>query len=151
MLCGRLVRRISESLRQIAVDIGRYLQSQQITDVPTSLSSAKNGISRNDLRQIDDFIRHPRGRCPTSDQLAALCDMTLSTFRLRFKRRTGKSVHRYVEEMQLERAKLLLINSDMMMKEIAWELGFTHQATFTSSFRRVTGLSPSEYRLANTK
>lgn len=43
----------------------------------------------------------------------------------------------------------MLINSTMLMKEIAYELGFTHQATFTSSFRGLVGMSPSDYRTAH--
>ena len=77
--------------------------------------------------------------------------MSASTFRQRFKQTTGKSLHAYVEEVRLARAKAFLSDTEKSMKEIAYELSFTHQATFTASFRRATGMSPSQYRAAYTR
>lgn len=135
-------------LATLAVDIGRYFHRVEHNDPPPIAASRRCTLSENDLQRIKDFIHGARGGCPTSGQLADLCGMTISSFRLHFKQATGTSVHNFVEQLQLQRAKNMLINTSMLMKEIAYELGFTHQATFTSSFRRMTGLSPSEYRMA---
>lgn len=131
----------------LVVDISRYFRrvGPIVDDTPRRASA----LSRADLQRIVDFIQSARGGCPTASQLAAVCGMNLSSFRNRFKLTTGRSVHSYVEEVQLDRAKDLLVNSGMLMKEIAYELGFTHQATFTSSFRRLVGMSPSDFRTAH--
>lgn len=135
-------------LATLAVDMSRYFRRTGPV-VDDDFPKRTSTLTKADLQRITDFIHGARGGCPTSGQLADLCSMNLSSFRNRFKLTTGRSVHSYVEEVQLERAKDLLINSGMLMKEIAYELGFTHQATFTSSFRRLTGMSPSEYRTAH--
>lgn len=134
-------------LATLVVDISRYFR--RMGPVADDLPKRTSALSNADLQRVLDFIHSARGGCPTAGQLAAVCGMNLSSFRNRFKLTTGQSVHSYVEEVQLERAKDLLVNSGMLMKEIAYELGFTHQATFTSSFRRLTDMSPSEYRAAH--
>lgn len=135
-------------LATLAVDIGRYFYRSEHSDLAALSGNRRVTFSESELQRIKDFIHGARGGCPTSAQLADLCGMTISSFRFRFKQATGTSVHSFVEQLQLQRAKNMLINTNMLMKEIAYELGFTHQATFTSSFRRMTGLSPSEYRTA---
>ncbi len=134
-------------LATLAVDISRYFR--RIGPVGDDSPKRASALSKADLQRIIDFIHSARGGCPTASQLASVCGMNLSSFRNRFKMTTGTSVHSFVEDIQLERAKGLLVNSGMLMKEIAYELGFTHQATFTSSFRRLVGMSPSEYRTAH--
>jgi AraC family transcriptional regulator len=131
----------------LAVEVTRYFKSTSRPD--QAAGGRARALSESDLKQINDFISNARGGCPTTAQLAALCNVTPSSFRVRFKQTVGQSLHAYVEHVRLERAKSFLINTEMMMKEIAYELGFTHQATFTSSFRRLIGLSPSEYRQTN--
>lgn len=134
-------------LATLVVDISRYFR--RVGPLEDELPERPSALSKADMQRIVDFIHGARGGCPTASQLAGVCGMNLSSFRNRFKLTTGQSVHSFVEEIQLERAKGLLVNSGMLMKEIAYELGFTHQATFTSSFRRLVGMSPSEYRISH--
>lgn len=129
----------------IAVDLTRYFKDLSLAQEPDP--SRIKSVSDAHLKRVTDYIENAREGVPTSAKLAELCGMTPSSFRQRFKLATGKSIHAYVEEVRLARAKSFLANSEMSMKEIAYELGFTHQATFTSSFRRATGVTPSRYRL----
>jgi AraC family transcriptional regulator len=130
----------------IAVDLTRYLKGLSQDQEELDPNRIK-GLSDVNLRRITDYIMSAREGVPTSAKLADICGMNPSSFRQRFKIATGKSIHAYVEEVRLGRAKAFLTNTEMSMKEIAYELGFTHQATFTSSFRRATGVTPSGYRL----
>jgi AraC family transcriptional regulator len=137
---------IIESLvMSIAVDLTRYFKDLTAAQEPDP--TRFKGVSEAHLKRVTDYIENAREGVPTSAKLANLCNMTPSSFRQRFKLATGKSIHAYVEEVRLARAKAFLANTEMSMKEIAYELGFTHQATFTSSFRRATGVTPSRYRL----
>jgi AraC family transcriptional regulator len=135
-------------LAELIVDLARrFRRAVSWGSFPEATS---HKLSDRQLRKIKDFIYSTRAGCPTSNQLAHVCEMAPSTFRRRFKLTTGIGVHAFVEKVQLERAKDLLLNSEMLMKEIAYELGFTQQATFTSSFRRLTGMSPSDFRRRNS-
>jgi len=65
-----------------------------------------------------------------------------------FKRSVGKSVHQFVIEQRIEKAKILLRNYQKPLAEIAQETGFSNQAHFTTSFRKICGTTPKQYRQA---
>ncbi|WP_074121802.1 helix-turn-helix domain-containing protein [Bradyrhizobium sp. AS23.2] len=54
--------------------------------------------------------------------------------------------HRYVSGKRLARAKVLLIQDDRSLVEIALALGFSSQANFTRAFKLATGLAPGQFR-----
>ena len=58
----------------------------------------------------------------------------------------GKTPKRFVEEIKTETACGLLRTSDLKVTDIAHHCGYASHAVFTRSFRRLTGLSPSEWR-----
>ena len=65
------------------------------------------------------------------------------------KRETGKSAVRYVTVVKMERARKLLVDSDLRIGEIAEKLGFEDIDYFSKVFRKTTGISPREYRRKN--
>ena len=65
------------------------------------------------------------------------------------KRETGKSAVRYVTAVKMERARKLLVDSDLRIGEIADKLGFEDIDYFSKVFRKTTGISPREYRRKN--
>ena len=52
----------------------------------------------------------------------------------------------YLTSLKLQKAKALLFNSTMSVKEIAFYLNYEDAAYFSSIFKKYIGLSPSEYR-----
>ena len=67
----------------------------------------------------------------------------LTTF---FKQRAGISLKQYILQIKMERAKADLSETTEPVSQIAFRLGFTDAHNFSNAFRKVTGLSPSEYR-----
>ena len=65
-----------------------------------------------------------------------------------FKQRTGQTVKAYCNRLKVERAKQLLINTDMSMQDIAMQTGFSSTTYFDRIFAGITGVSPREYRSA---
>ncbi|HEX7056180.1 MAG TPA: response regulator [Bacilli bacterium] len=63
-----------------------------------------------------------------------------------FKKQKGQTVKEYISEVRLEKAKELLSDADMKQYEVAARLGFADANYFTTFFKKMTGLSPSEYR-----
>lgn len=68
------------------------------------------------------------------------------SIRHRFRRRFGISPHALLLRLRVERAKYLLLNTTLSIKEIADRLGYTRQHEFTRSFHTATGKSPSFWR-----
>ena len=52
----------------------------------------------------------------------------------------------YVNNKKVERAQLLLYTTDMPVKEVAYELGFSDHSYFIRMYRKLTGITPQEYR-----
>jgi AraC-like DNA-binding protein len=65
-----------------------------------------------------------------------------------FKQTFGETPHRYLQRRRLERAMALLRETDRPVTDICLEVGFTSLGTFSRTFARVLGISPSAYRAA---
>jgi AraC-like DNA-binding protein len=64
-----------------------------------------------------------------------------------FRRQAGISPFEYVQDKRISRAKQLLkIRWDMKVKEIAAECGYDDSKYFMTAFKRITGMTPVEYR-----
>jgi len=59
---------------------------------------------------------------------------------------TRKNTQDYIHYYLLEKAKTLLVNSDLSISEIAYELGFEYSQNFSRLFKQKTGLSPTLFR-----
>ncbi len=59
---------------------------------------------------------------------------------------TGKSVQEQIHYFLPERAKHLLVNSNLSIGEIAWEPVFEYTRSFSKLFRKKVGVAPSGYR-----
>ena len=63
-----------------------------------------------------------------------------------FKKVTGLNFTDYVSRVRIEKAKNLLLNPNLRISEIAYEVGFQSLTHFNRVFKKITGHSPSEYR-----
>jgi len=63
-----------------------------------------------------------------------------------FKRAFGETPHQYLMTRRIERAKALLRTTDQTVTEVCLAVGFTSLGSFSSTFRRLVGESPAEYR-----
>lgn len=79
-------------------------------------------------------------------EAARLCGMSESHFMSFFKRVTGLSFMKYLNQYRVERAQSLLANTDEPMTSISHEIGFCDQSYFGMVFRRVVGMTPAAYR-----
>lgn len=63
-----------------------------------------------------------------------------------FKREFGTSPVQFINKKKTERAQLLLFTTEMPVKEVAYALGFSDHSYFIRLFRKLTGVTPQEYR-----
>ena len=78
--------------------------------------------------------------------LSRLVYLSCDGFRRGFKRSFGMPPRRYLNRQRIERAKTLLAQSAESITAIGLGLGFSQASSFSAAFRRVTGISPTEYR-----
>jgi AraC family transcriptional regulator len=79
-------------------------------------------------------------------RLAADADLSRAHFARVFQHVVHESPHRYVMRRRIERAAELLAHSDVGLREIAQDTGFSSQAHLTQLFRTRIGLTPQQYR-----
>lgn len=63
-----------------------------------------------------------------------------------FKKEMGMNISKYIMEYRIRKAKVLLLTTNMKSYEIAIETGFANDSYFSRSFKKMTGVSPSEFR-----
>lgn len=83
---------------------------------------------------------------PTLNELSQLCGISQSHLMRTFKASTGRQIHKYIAEERLKAAKRLLAEDRLSAREISEQLGFCSPTYFASAFRRMTGLTPSDFR-----
>ena len=78
--------------------------------------------------------------------LAAVAGLSPFHFARKFKTMVGMPPHSYVTKMRIERACLLLAETDVPLREIARDLGYSDQSGFTKVFGDHMGMPPGAYR-----
>jgi len=80
--------------------------------------------------------------------LARAAHLSPAHFSREFRRAFGETPHQYLLTRRLERAASLLRSTDRTVSDICFTVGLQSLGSFTTSFRRTYGLSPTEYRAA---
>lgn len=96
------------------------------------------------LRRVQEYIEAHLDEPLSLMELAAVAGYSASHFKPLFKQATGLPVHRYVLERRVERARVLLLQGELRIGEIAAAAGFSHASHMARCLRRVLGRSPSE-------
>lgn len=82
---------------------------------------------------------------------ASKLNVSLGYLNESIKKITGSTVSYWIQQEIFSEAKRLLYHSDADVKQIANELGYTDYAYFSRSFRKTSGMSPSEFRMLSRK
>ena len=122
---------------QLAVEFARYLMAGS-EEVETG------GLAPWRLRVIETRLAKP-GVPPTLSELAALCKVSVRHLTRSFRSSRGCSLGDYMAQSRIETAKRRLA-TDESIKAIAIGLGYSSHSTFTYAFRRVTGVTPRQFR-----
>lgn len=115
------------------------------------LSHAQLQSEDNDteLRQIDAILRRltsdPAEPLPAA-QLAAELGMSESRFSRFFRRATGNTFTDFVNQVRINRACQLLMETDRYITHICYEVGFNNVANFNRRFLDFKGMTPGEFR-----
>jgi AraC family transcriptional regulator len=106
----------------------------------------RGGLAAWQEHILVEYIEEHLDELPALAMLAALVHLSPHHLCRAFKQTLGQPPCRYHGLRRIERAKLLLADTGLTVTEIALMLGFSETSSFTTAFRRTTGLAPTDYR-----
>ena len=105
--------------------------------------TAKNG---DIIKPAINYINQYYTKEVHLDMLASLCDISKSYLCKLFNKRYGKGVTRYITELRLEKACMLLEKTENSVVGIALDVGYVDCGYFNKLFKKYVGCTPLEYR-----
>ncbi len=113
-------------------------------------SNSLNTTSRNFATslKVEKIIQYMHGNVSgkiTVPELSALVSMTPAYMSRTFKDATGYTIIEYFNKLKIDKSKELLIEGNRKVKEVAQELGFADEFYFSRMFKRLEGITPSEF------
>jgi AraC family transcriptional regulator len=136
-------RLIVESLTcQLAVHILRRHAHVHFKEIRSA-----DGLTPTQLRLVDEYLSHNLAGELSLKAIAAAIGLSRHHFARQFRAATGSSVHDYVLERRLERARILLRRTRIPLRDVAAQSGFADQSHMTRTFTRRLGVTPGRYRL----
>ena len=92
------------------------------------------------------YIREHQSEELSLGQVARAVNTSTYYFCKVFKKATNINFTDYVSRVRIEKAKNLALNPNLRISEIAFEVGFQSLTHFNRVFKRITGMSPTQYR-----
>lgn len=137
-------RLMVESITQvIALEIARHFEAGGVFH---RVRTHEGQLSTGELDRIYGYVDSAANRCPTTAEISRKCGVSAAHLRRSFKRTTGGTLHQYVAGARLKKAQAILAETDLPLKDVAFRLGFANSSTFSSTFKRASGETPSGYR-----
>jgi len=122
------------------IDIQRDSQS------PFTMFTAQKDHEDDAIRKAQEFIEANVGDRITVDQLASMLCIGRRNLERRFKKATANTVVEYIQRVKVEAAKMSFESSRENVNEVMYQVGYTDAKAFRTTFKRITGLSPVQYR-----
>jgi sigma-54 dependent transcriptional regulator, acetoin dehydrogenase operon transcriptional activator AcoR len=115
-----------------------------------AVASMMSGLPRYKLRRVVAYVDARLGDPISLDDLAGVAGVSRFHFHRQFRKTVGVTPREYVLRARIERAKGLLIESDLTVGEVSGAVGFADQSHFSNMFRRLTAMTPRGFRNSMT-
>ena len=142
-LCSAILSEISAQCFQLSNKTKR-----QVASLVTNNESQRKEQLFNDI--LDYVSWHIEEKLRISD-IAAYFGYNEKYFTTLFKKYAGITLKQHLLQSKMELAKSNLSETNHTISQIAYSLGFSDGHNFSNAFHKVTGLSPSEYRVSYNK
>ena len=106
------------------------------------------GVPPARLRRVEEYVEAHLSDEIQLEDLAEEAEMSQYHFCRQFKKSTGQSPYQYVIERRVEEGKRLLEETDQLVVQVAFAVGYDSQSRFTKQFKKRVGTTPGAYRNA---
>ena len=101
------------------------------------------------VERVMELMKNDRRRNLPLSKLARSVNLSPARLSSLFKAETGTPPSRYLKLLRMSEAKILLCNTFLSVKEVLAHAGFTDESHFVRDFKRIYGITPTEYRRRN--
>lgn len=157
---GRCRAQLEEQIRLLddqkdslakTIDLLRILQVMANARDCKSLSSRGFilPVDQDECKRMNDvyqYIIHHYIRNPSLEEVSAIAHMSPSAFCRYFKQHSNKTYTQFLNEIKIGNACKLLIDNKLPISQICFEVGFNNFTHFNGQFRRILGMTPSQYQ-----
>ena len=123
-----------------AIDIKRDSQSQFI------IFKGQNSHTDEDIKKAQKFIENNFHERLTIDELSNQLALSRRSLERRFKKATNNTVNEYIQRVKIEAAKKSFETSRKNIMEVMLDVGYNDTKAFRGVFKRITGMTPFDYR-----
>jgi transcriptional regulator GlxA family with amidase domain len=122
------------------IDIDRHSQS------PFIIFEGQKAHEDEPVKKAQEFIESNFQEKITVDQLSSMLALGRRSLERRFKSATCNTVTEYIQRVKIEAAKKNLETGRKNINEVMYNVGYNDTKAFRTTFKKITGLSPIEYR-----
>ena len=123
-----------------AIDIDRASQS------PFMMFSGQKDHEDEAIKKAQAYIEGNFHHKITVNELASMFALSRRNLERRFKKATSNTVVEYIQRVKIEAAKMSLESSRENVNEVMYKVGYTDTKAFRTTFKKLTGISPIQYR-----
>jgi len=109
-------------------------------------STAHKDSKKDRLSEVFQYVNENYKKDIVLIEIAAIANMTPTSFCRMFKLKTKKSFVEYLNEIRVSKACKFLLETDLSMSEIAYECGYKTASNFNKLFKKFIGMTPSEFK-----
>jgi AraC family transcriptional regulator len=106
----------------------------------------RGGLADWQVKRVVTYMRSMMEQEIGLNELAGLVHLSRFHFCTAFKKATGRTPHETLTMLRIARAKQLLANPSLPVTEVGLCVGYQTPSSFAASFRKMVGMTPSEYR-----
>jgi len=134
--------------RDIAILIAKafMIDIDRISQSPFIIFKGQKTHQDEPVKKAQEFIENNFEEKITVDQLASMLALSRRNLERRFKKATANTVVEYMQRVKVEAAKKSLETGRKNINEVMYEVGYSDNKAFRTTFKKITGLSPIEYR-----
>jgi AraC-like DNA-binding protein len=171
MVCNRCITAVSAEIEKLnimplhislgEVELKDELSSQQISQLQINLNHLGFELLTDGRKKLIEkiknyIIQHVHyneidEKKKFSVLLSEKLNKDYSALSNLFSQVEGITIEKYIINQKIEKAKELLVYDELNLSEIAFKLGYSSVAHISAQFKKITGLSPSDFRKLHNK
>jgi two-component system response regulator YesN len=142
-----LINEFNEALlMQNTIRTAFELTNKYIGKMLQQIADDRKNESNRPIKEAQKYINEHYASPVNLEEVSAVIGFNATYFSTLFKKETGMNFLEYVTIVRIKTAKQLLSDSKKSVLDISHEVGYSDFKHFTKQFKKVTGLTPSEYR-----